>query len=74
MEVSGQLHILAALPPKQSPWYPCGPQSRSRHCEVKKNLLHLSGIELWHSNLHPVAIPTELSRLHGKRKVFLVVN
>jgi hypothetical protein len=34
MEVSGQLHAPAALPPGKSPWYPLdrrlgGPQSRS---------------------------------------------
>jgi hypothetical protein len=36
MEMSGQLHAPAALPPEKEPWYPLdrrlgGPQSRSRH-------------------------------------------
>jgi hypothetical protein len=36
MEVSGQLHALAALPQGKSPWYPLdrrmdGPQSQSKH-------------------------------------------
>jgi hypothetical protein len=43
MEVSGQLHAPAALPPGKSPWYPLdrrlgGPQSRSGR-GVGQNLL-----------------------------------
>jgi hypothetical protein len=43
MEVSGDLHAPAALPPRKSPWYPLdrrlrGPQSRSGRCEEEKNL------------------------------------
>jgi hypothetical protein len=51
MEVSGQLHAPAALPPgKKSPWYPldmklCGPQSRSGRGGEEKNSQPLPGIE-----------------------------
>jgi hypothetical protein len=42
MEVSGQLHAPAALPPGKSPWYPLdrrlgGPQSRSGYGGEEKN-------------------------------------
>jgi hypothetical protein len=42
MEVSGQLHVPAALPQEKSPWYPLyrrlsGPQSRSGHGGEEKN-------------------------------------
>jgi hypothetical protein len=42
MEVSGQLHAPAALPPGKEPWYPLyrrlgGPQSRYGHGGEEKN-------------------------------------
>jgi hypothetical protein len=42
MEVSGQLHAPAALPPRKSPWYPLdrrlgGPQSRPGRDGEEKN-------------------------------------
>jgi hypothetical protein len=42
MEVSGQLHAPAALPPGKSPWYPLdrrlgGPQSQSGRGGEEKN-------------------------------------
>jgi hypothetical protein len=50
MEVSGQLHVLAAIPPGKSPRYPLDrkldePQSRSRHCGVEIYSLPLPRIE-----------------------------
>jgi hypothetical protein len=50
MEVSGQLHALAALPQGKNPWHPLdrrsgGPQSRSRRGGEEKNLQPLPGIE-----------------------------
>jgi hypothetical protein len=40
VEVSGQLHAPAALPPGKSPWYQLdrrlgGPQRKYEHCEQK---------------------------------------
>jgi hypothetical protein len=52
MELSGQLHAPAVLPPgKQVPGTHCvgswiDPQSRSERCGVQKNLLPLSGIDI----------------------------
>jgi hypothetical protein len=50
MEVSGQLHALAALPPGKEPPVPIvqglsGPHSQSRHCGEEKYLLPLPGIK-----------------------------
>jgi len=50
MEVSGQLCVLAALPPGNSPWYPLNRsldvfQSRSGHYEQEINLLSLQRFE-----------------------------
>jgi hypothetical protein len=50
MEVSGQLHAPAALPPGKSPWYPLdrrlgGPQSRSGRGGLEKNTQLPPGIE-----------------------------
>jgi hypothetical protein len=50
MEVSGQLHVPAALPPEKSPWYPLdrrlsGPQSRSGRGGEEKNSQLPPGIE-----------------------------
>jgi hypothetical protein len=50
MEVSGQLHALAALPPGKEPWYPLdrrlgGSQSRSGRGGEEKNSQPLPGIE-----------------------------
>jgi hypothetical protein len=63
MEVSGQLHAPAALPPGKDPppWYPLvrrlgGPQSRSGRGGEEKNSQPPPEIE-------PSAILTELSRL-----------
>jgi hypothetical protein len=60
MEVRGQIHALAALPPgKGAPRYPldrlAGPQSCSGQCGVKKNVLPLLGIEPRQSNPWPIA-------------------
>jgi len=54
MEVSGQLHVLAALPPSQGnspPQYPLdrmlgGPQSQTGHSSEEKYSKHLLGIKL----------------------------
>jgi hypothetical protein len=67
MEVSGQLHALAALPREKESLYPLDgklgrPQSRSERCGVQNNLLHLPGINTLQSSPQPVSIPTELSR------------
>jgi hypothetical protein len=50
MEMSGQLHVPAALPQGKSPWYPLdrklgGPQNRSGQRGVEKNSQPLSGLE-----------------------------
>jgi hypothetical protein len=69
MEVSGQLHALAALPPGKSPWYPLdrrrlgGPQSRSGHGGEEKNSQPLAGLELPIVQPLPHRFTTELSRL-----------
>jgi hypothetical protein len=51
LEVSGQLHAPAALPPGKSPRYPFyrrlgGPQSRSGRYGEEKIFFTLSGLEL----------------------------
>jgi hypothetical protein len=64
MEVSGQLHVPAALPPKRkSPWYPLdrslgGPQSRSGRGGEEKNSQPLPGL-----------YTTDLSRKCGKVQI-----
>jgi len=50
MEVSGQLHAPASLPPGKSPWYPVygrlgGPQRKSGRGGEEKNSPLLPGIE-----------------------------
>jgi hypothetical protein len=50
MEVSGQIHTPAALPPRKEPWYPLdrrlgGPQSRSGRGGEEKNSQPLPGLE-----------------------------
>jgi hypothetical protein len=50
MEVSGQLHAPAALPPGKEPWYPLGrrlygPQSRFGRGGEEKNSQPLPGLE-----------------------------
>jgi hypothetical protein len=50
MEVSGQLHAPADLPPGKEPWYPLytrlgGPQSRSGRGDEEKNSQRSPGIE-----------------------------
>jgi hypothetical protein len=50
MEMSGQLHVLAALPPGKDPQYPLdrrlgGPQSRSGCSSEEKNSQPPPGIE-----------------------------
>jgi hypothetical protein len=48
MEVSGQLHAPAALPPGEEPLIPRrlgGPQSRSGRCGEEKNSHPLQGLE-----------------------------
>jgi hypothetical protein len=50
MEMSGQLHVPAALLQAKTSRYPLdrkldGPQRRSGRCGEEKNLLHLPGIE-----------------------------
>jgi hypothetical protein len=56
MEMSGQLHVSAALPLEQSPQYPLdkrlgGPQSQSGFYGEEKALLSLLGIKPWLSSL-----------------------
>jgi hypothetical protein len=71
MEVSGQQHAPAALPPGLEPRYPLDRrlvaiQSRSGRCGEEKNSKPPLGIELWNPN-HPAhslgTIPTEPSQL-----------
>jgi hypothetical protein len=74
MEVSGQLHVPATLPPKwKSPWYPldrglAGPQSRSGCGGEEKNSQPLPGLEP--PIIQPVAqrYTTELSRLASNKE------
>jgi hypothetical protein len=68
MEVNGQLHAPAALPPRKSSWYPLdrrlsGPQSRVGRRGEEKNSQPLPGLET--PLTQPVArrYTTELSRL-----------
>jgi hypothetical protein len=67
LEVSGQLHIPAALPPGEKAldilWIGVcvGPKSRYGRCGGEKNLITLPGIELRSSSPYPVAMPTKLS-------------
>jgi hypothetical protein len=67
MEVSGQLHAPATLPPGKCPWYSLdwrlgGTRSRSGRCREKKNSHPLPGLEP--PIIQPVAqrYTTELSR------------
>jgi hypothetical protein len=58
MEVSGQLHAPAALPPGEDPWHPLnwrlgGPQSRSGRGGEEKNTQPLPRLEP--PNIQPVA-------------------
>jgi len=51
MELSGQLHAAAALPPGKEPWYPshrrvCGLQSRSGRGGTLIKLAHFAKISL----------------------------
>jgi hypothetical protein len=60
MEVSGQLHAPAALPPGKVPWYPSdrnlgGPQIRSGHGGEEKNSQPPPGIEPRIPIVQPVA-------------------
>jgi hypothetical protein len=71
MEVSCQLHSLAALPPRKGPWNPLdrrlgGPQSRCGRGDEEKNFQTLPVIEP--SIIHSVAqrYTTELSLLVKK--------
>jgi hypothetical protein len=66
-EVSGQVHVLAALPEEIAPhihwirvWV--GPGAGLDAME-KRNILPLPGIKSWLSSIYPVAILTELSPL-----------
>jgi hypothetical protein len=71
MEVSGQLHDAAALPPGKSHCYPLdrrlgGPQSRCGRGGEEKNFHPLLGIKPKNPDRpsrSPVATPTELPRL-----------
>jgi hypothetical protein len=68
MEVSGQLHALAALPWRKSPWYPLnrrlgGLQNQSRCSGEEKKILHSR-----ESNTgHPAGSPS-IYRLPNKLK------
>jgi hypothetical protein len=60
MEVNGQFHTMATLPPPQgkNPWYSLnrmlgGPQSQSGHGGKEKNSQPLSGIYLQSSSSQP---------------------
>jgi hypothetical protein len=68
MEVSGQLHTPAALPPRKEPRYPSdtrlgGPQSRFGLCEERN--LAPAGNQT--PAVQPVGILTELSRLQDPK-------
>jgi hypothetical protein len=73
MEVSVQLHALAALPPGKSPWYPLnrglgGPQSQYRHSGEDKNSQPLLRLEP--PIIQPIAQSyTELSQLAQRTKL-----
>jgi hypothetical protein len=67
MEVSGQLHTLANLPPGKEPRYPLdrrlgGPQSRFGRCG-EENILALPEIEPGPYSQYSDTILTELTRL-----------
>jgi hypothetical protein len=69
MEVSGQLHAPAALPPGKSPWYPLdrrlgGPQSRSGRGGEEKNFLLPPGTEPFFFEVPPLASDALLATLH----------
>jgi hypothetical protein len=71
MEVSGQLHALAALPPGKSPWYPLdrrlgGPQTRYGRGGKEKNSQPLQRLELPIIQAAVQRYTTELSRLLSK--------
>jgi len=66
MEVSGQLHTSAALPPGNSSWYPLdkrldGPQGLSRHCGKEKSPCPCQKSKPGHSVHSLVTTLTELS-------------
>jgi hypothetical protein len=78
MEVTGQLHAPAALPPGKDPGYLIdrrlgGPQSRSGRGGEEKNSQPLPGLEP--PIIQPVAqrYTTEIPRLHGMflKKLYL---
>jgi hypothetical protein len=78
MEVSGQLHAPAALPPGKSSCYPLdgrlvGPHSRSGHDGEEKKCQPLPGFEP--PIIQPVTHPctTELSRLSYKTRSKIIV-
>jgi hypothetical protein len=67
MEVSGQLHTSAALPPRKEPQYPLdrrlwGPQSQYGCFRVDRNLLSLPGIEPRPFSPQPVPIIMQLEK------------
>jgi hypothetical protein len=77
MEVSGQLHTSAALPPGKRPLYPLdrrlrGPQKRSGHGGEEKNYQPLPGLEP--PIIQPVAqrYITELSRLRDMKNAYKI--
>jgi hypothetical protein len=67
MEVIGQLHDPAALPPRKVNPVPMlgGPQSRSGRGREERNL-PMPGIESGSCSPYLVAMPTELFRLLGQ--------
>jgi hypothetical protein len=74
MEVSGQLHVPAALPPGKNPQYPFnervgGPHSRFRRFGEQKNLLPLMRFEP--PIIHPVA--RSLCRMSYTRLHFFII-
>jgi hypothetical protein len=72
VEVSGQLHVRAPVPPGKSPVYLSNkrldrPQRRSGFFELEKNPLSLPGIEallLFRPYRNLFTIPTDLTRLY----------
>jgi hypothetical protein len=70
MEVSGQLHAPASLPPGNSPWYPLDrrlgrTQCRSGPGGEEKNSQALPGIEPWNPDRPARSPPLYRLSYHG---------
>jgi hypothetical protein len=64
MEVSGQLHAPAALPPGKEPRYALdrrldGPQSRSGRCGEEKNL-YIERKQIWYEGVDRIQLAQDM--------------